>query len=171
MDMGVQEDLLTWRFRTWRHPIYPFKPLHVGDRCFYSHAQEHICTVLLLQHAHPWWFTWSHSGMKIRLQIRWLTASYPHQLIMVTIIGVINRPNYRPITKALLSEGEDSGLLLKCIILGLTPRTPWTPPLSSPPLIPSCLHYRAVEVTLCKGRGLGVMLSLRRAPKIGAVWF
>lgn len=146
MDVCVQKDSLTW-----------------------TH------TVLLLRHTHLWRITCSHSGMNMRLQTRWLTAPYPHQLIMVTIIGVINRPNYRPITEALLSEGEDGGLLLRCSApvrhFGLDPSHPLNPSALFPTLIPSCLHYQAVEVTLCKGQGLEVTLSLRRAPKIGAVWF
>lgn len=95
--------------------------------------------------------------MKMWLQIRRRAAGSPHQLIMVTIIAVINRPNYRPITEALLSEGADGSLLLRCPVLvhhsGLDPCAPWTPPLSSPPLMPSCLHFRDVEVTLSKGQG------------------
>lgn len=147
----------------------------LATNCLHWLAQEHMCTALLLQHTHLWWFTWSQSGMKTRLQTCWRAASSPHQLIMVTIIGVINWLNYRPITEALLSDGENGGLLLRCPAsvhhFGLDPCAPWTPQLSSPPLIPSCLHYLDAEVTLCKGQGLGVVLSLRRAPKIGAVWF
>lgn len=102
-------------------------------------------------------------------------TSSPHQLIMVTIIAVISVPNCRPKLRPYCLNGKDDDLLRRCPVsvhhFGLDPCAPWTPPLSSPSLIPSCLHYRDVEVTLCKGRGLEVMLSFRRALKIGVVWF
>lgn len=94
-------------------------------------------------------------------------ASSPHQLIMVTIIAVISQPNCRRILRPFCLNGKVDDLHRRCPAsehhFGLDPCAPWTPPLSSPPLIPSCLHYRDVEVTLCKGRGLGVTPSLRRS--------
>lgn len=157
---------------------------------YYSWVQKHQKTLWLFQpvsdgsnQAQKFTIPLSQTPVMTQMGFFWYgsmvanppTTSSPHQLIMVTIIAVISGPNCRPILRPYCLNGKNADLLRRCPVsvhhFGLDPCAPWTPPLSSPSLIPSCLHYRHVEVRLCKGRGLGVMLSFRRALKIGVVWF
>lgn len=139
----------------------PYRVFNLWSGPFMHRSALYCC------HTHLWWLTWKYGGQHTN-NLHSTPAHYGNNYCRN------QSAKLQSDTEALLSERKKtttSFAASKEHRFGLDPCAPWTPPLASPPLITSCLQYRDVEVMRCKGQGLGVMLSLRRAPKIGVVWF